>query len=102
MLPHSDCLSEQTLLDHPHECGSGVLQIEWHSDITEAPKWGDESCFYLIGSIQTDLMIPGISVQKGQTLAPRSRVDYLVDARERKVIFRAGPIDMLEINAHTK
>ena len=71
-------------------------------DITEVPKWSDESCFYLIGSIQSDLMIPGISVQKGQVLTPRSRVDYLVDAGERKVIFRAGPIDMLEVNAHAK
>ena len=26
----------------------------------------------------------------------------MVDARERKMIFRAGPIDMFEINAHTK
>ena len=26
----------------------------------------------------------------------------MVDARERKMIFRACPIDMFEINAHTK
>ena len=26
----------------------------------------------------------------------------MVDAREGKMIFRAGPIDMFEINAHTK
>ena len=26
----------------------------------------------------------------------------MVDAWERKMIFRAGPIDMFEINAHTK
>ena len=75
---------------------------EWHGDITEAPKWSDESCFYLIGSIQSDLMIPGISVQKGQALTPHSRVNNLTDAREREVIFRAGPIDMLEVNAHAK
>ena len=89
-------------MNHPHERGSGILETEWHGDITEAPEWSDESCFYLIGSIQSDLMIPGIGVQKGQALTPRSRVDYLVDAGERKVIFRAGPIDMLEINAHAK
>ena len=47
-------------------------------------------------------MIPGIGVQKGQALTPRSRVGYLVDAGERKMIFRAGPIDMFKVNAHAK
>ena len=47
-------------------------------------------------------MIPGISVQKGQTLTPRSQIDYFIDVRERKMILQAGPIDMLEINAHAK
>ena len=55
-------LSEQTLLNHPHECGSGILEAEWHGDITEAPEWSDESCFDLIGSIQTDMMVTGIGV----------------------------------------
>ena len=47
-------------------------------------------------------MIPGIHVQKRQTLTPRSRIDNLVDAGERKMIFRTCPIDMLEVNAHAK
>ena len=89
-------------MNHSHERGSGVLEAERYGDITEASEWSDESCFYLIGSIQSDLMIPGIGVQKGQALTPRSRVDYLVDAREREMIFWAGPIDMFEINAHAK
>ena len=49
-----------------------------------------------------DLVVPGVGIQKGQTLAPRSRVDYLVDAWERKVVLWVGPIDMLEVNAHAK
>ena len=48
------------------------------------------------------MMIPGIGVQKGQALTPRSRVDDLVVEGERKMIFWAGPIDMLEVNAHAK
>ena len=95
-------MSEQTLLNHPHERGSGILEAEWHGDITEAPEWGDESCFDLVGSKQMDLMVPGISVQERQSLTSRSRVDYLVDAGKRKMIFRAGPIDMLKIDAHAK
>ena len=71
-------------------------------DVTEAPKWGDKSCLYFVGPVQTDLVVPGVGVQKGQTLASCSRVDYLIDARERKVIFRACPIDMFEVNAHAK
>ena len=62
----------------------------------------NESRFYLIGSIQSDLMIPGIGVQKRQPLTSRSRVDDLIDAGERKMIFRAGPIDMFKVNAHAK
>ena len=61
-----------------------------------------KAVFYLIGSIQMDLMIPGISVQKGQVLTSHCRVNNLIDAGEREVIFQAGPIDMLEINAHMK
>ena len=89
-------------MNHPHECGSSILQAEWHGDITETPEWGDESRFDLIRSKQTDLMVPGISVQERKSLTSRSRVDYLVDAGERKVIFRASPIDMLEVNALPK
>ena len=61
-----------------------------------------KAVFYLIESIQSDLMIPGIGVQKRQSLAPRNLVDDLVDAGERNMIFRAGPVDMLEVNAHAK
>ena len=81
-------------MNHSHERGSGILETEWHGDMAEAPEWSDESCFDFVRSIQTDLMIPGIGV--------RSRVDNLVDARERKMIFWAGPIDMFEIYAHAK
>ena len=102
MLPHSDRFDEQTLLNHPHECGSGILEAECHGDITKAPKWGDESRFDLIGPKQMDLMVHGISVQERQSLTSRSRVDYLVDAGKRKMSFRAGPIDMLKIDAHAK
>ena len=49
-----------------------------------------------------DLMVPGISVQERKSLTSRSRVDYLVDAGKRKMIFRAGSIDMLKIDAHAK
>ena len=61
-----------------------------------------KAVFYLIGSIQSDLMIPGIGVQEGQMLTPRSRVDYLVDAGDRKMIFEEGPIDMFKVNARAK
>ena len=47
-------------------------------------------------------MVPGISIQERQSLTSRSRVDYLVDAGKTKMIFRAGRIDMLEIDAHAK
>ena len=89
-------------MNHSHKRSSGILEAEWHGDIAEAPEWSDESCFYLIGSVQTDLMVTGIGISKRQALASRSRVDYLVDAGERKMIFRAGPIDVLEINAHSE
>ena len=36
-------LSEQTLLNHPHERGSSILEAERHGDITEAPEWSDET-----------------------------------------------------------
>ena len=84
------------------KCGTDILEAEGHSNIAKIPERGDESCFYLIGSIQSDLMIPGISVQKRQSLTSRSRVDYLVDAGEGKMIFRARPIDMFKVNAHAK
>ena len=55
-------LGEQTLLNHPHERGSSILEAEGHGDITESPEWSDESCFYLVRPVQTDLMVPGIGV----------------------------------------
>ena len=95
-------LSEQALLYHAHECGTRILETKGHSNIGKAPEQGDESCFYFVGSIQSDLVVPGICVQKGQSLTSRSRVDYLIDAGKREVIFWAGPIDMLEVNTHTE
>ena len=95
-------LSEQALLYHVHECGTSILETKGHGNVAKAPERGDESCFYFVGSIQLDLVGPGICVQKGQSLTSRSRVDYLVDAGERKMIFRAGPIDMFKVNAHAK
>ena len=70
MLPHSTDLSEQALLNHPHECGADIFETKWHGDIAKAPKWGDESCFYLVGSVQTDLVVPEVGVQKGQRSHP--------------------------------
>ena len=95
-------LSEQALLYHAHECGTSILESKGHGDITKAPEWGDESYFYFIGSIQSDLMVPGICIQERQPLTSCSRVDYLIDARKREVILRAGPIDMLEVDTHTE
>ena len=93
-------MSEQALLYHAHECGTGILETKRHSNIAKAPEWGDKSCFYFVGSIQSNLMVPEVCIQKGQSLTSRGRVNYLIDAREREVIFRAGPIDMLEVNTH--
>ena len=95
-------LSEQALLDHAHERGTSILEAKGHGDITKAPERGDEGSFDLNGSKESDLMVPGIGIQEGQSLTPRSRVDYPVDAGQREMIFREGPIDMLEINAHSE
>ena len=95
-------MSEQALLNHAHECGTSILEAKGHGDITKAPKRGDEGSLDLIGSKQSDLMVPEISIQEGQSLAPHNRVDYLVDAGQRKMIFRAGLIDVLEVNTHSK
>ena len=45
-------LSEQALLNHAHECGTNILEAKGHINIAEKPERGDESCLYLIGSIQ--------------------------------------------------
>ena len=50
--------SLKELLNHAHEGSVGILETERHGDITETPEWGDESRFDLVGSIQTDLMVP--------------------------------------------
>ena len=47
-------------------------------------------------------MVLGVHIKKTQALASRSRVNYLVDVGERKMIFQAGLIDMLEIDTHTE
>ena len=60
--------------------GIGILQTKWHGDIAKTPEWGDEGRFYFIGSIQMDLMIPGIRIQKRQMLTPRSLVNNLINA----------------------
>ena len=73
-------LSEQALLNHAYECGTSILEAKGHSNIAKAPKLGDESCLFLIESIQSDLMVPGISVQEGQTLTSHSQIDNLIDA----------------------
>jgi hypothetical protein len=60
----------QTLLHHAHESGAGVLETEWHGDIAETPEWGDKSCFYFIWPIQSDLVVPGVRIQKNSRSHP--------------------------------
>ena len=94
-------MSEQALLNHAHECGASILKTKEYGDITKAPEQGDEGSLDLIGPKQSDLMVSGIGIQEGQSLVPRIRVDYLVDAGQWEMILRASPIDVLDVDAHS-
>ena len=47
-------------------------------------------------------MIARVGIEKRQTLATRSRIDSLIYAGERKMVFRADLIEMLEVDAHSE
>jgi hypothetical protein len=92
----------QTLLNHAHESGTSIFKTEWHSDIAETPEWGDKGSFYFIWPIQSDLVVPGVRIQKRQSFTTRSGIYDLINAGEREMILGADPIDVLEIDAHSE
>jgi hypothetical protein len=80
------------------KCGPSIFQPEWHSD--KKHEWGDERCFYFIRTIHSDLVVPGVRIQKRQPLTPGRIIYYLIYAREREMILLAGPIDVFKIDTH--
>ena len=82
------------------KCNTQANYMATTANNWQTPGASNPGRYNLIGSKQSDLMVPGIGVQERQSLTSHSRVDYLVDAGERKMIFRAGPIDMFKVNAH--
>ena len=55
----------------------------------------------MIGLSHCDLVIALVGIQKGDDLATRSGVDYLVYARQRKVILWTCLVESSIINAHS-
>ena len=92
----------QTLLDHAHESGTGIFETEGHGDIAETREWGDKRCFYFIWPIQSNLVVPGVRIQKRQSLTTHGGIYDLIYAGEREMILGADPIDVLKINAHSE
>ena len=73
-----------------------ICHSEWLANVVMVPK-KEKSLRMCIDFKHINRVCP-----KDHFPLPRSRVDYLVDAGERKMIFRAGPIDMFEVDAHAK
>ena len=46
-------------------------------------------------------MVTGVAVEKREERSPSCRVDYLIDARERKGVFRVVCVEIRVINTHS-
>ena len=61
----SETLEHTTLVRSP-----SVLQVEWHCDVVERFKWGDERCHELVGLFHHDLMVPGVGIKEAKGFTP--------------------------------
>jgi hypothetical protein len=64
-------LTPETILHHPLVGYSYIFETEGHDLIAKNAIGCDKSCFFFIFSLQLDLVIAGIYVQKGKPCAPR-------------------------------
>jgi hypothetical protein len=73
----------QARLHAPLIGGSGVLEPEGHRHVAVHPVWGDERRLVFVFYLQPYLVVPGVGVEERKALAPRSRIDDLVDSGQR-------------------
>ena len=55
----------------------------------------------MIRLLQSNLMVAGVAIKKREKRAPGCRVNNLVDARERKRVFRAVLVEIRIINTNS-
>jgi hypothetical protein len=65
-----------------------------------APKGGDEHCFDLICSQESDLVVARVAVKEREQDTASRRVDDLVDVWEREGILRAVFVEISIIHTH--
>jgi hypothetical protein len=78
----------QACLHAPLIGGSGVLEPEGHCHVAVHPMWGDERCLVFVFDFQLYLVISRVGVKERKALAPRGRIDDLVDSKQWEVVFR--------------
>ena len=94
-------LVNEALLHAPLVGGANVLQAKRHGYVAVRTIQGDERGCELIGLFHHDLVIARVGIQKGEDLTTQGGVNYLVYARQRKVILRTSFVEANIINAHS-
>jgi hypothetical protein len=88
-------------LEHgPLVCSSSVLQTEWHGDIVECAKGGNEGVGMLFSLLHGDLVIAQVCIQEGKKLTPDNRVYDLINSHEMERVLGACLIEPCVVGTH--
>ena len=69
--------------------------------IAICPLSGNEGGLLLVTRIHPDLVVARESVHEAKELMARGGIYYKVDPRQGKTVFRAGSINVSEVNAES-
>ena len=90
----------ESIRHSPLEGGSNIFEAERHFLIGEGAPRADESCFVLIFGFDLDLVIPRESIHKGEDFISRTVIQYLINERHGKVVFRTCLVQISKISAN--
>lgn len=91
------CKVMENVCHGPLECGTSILEDEWHNTVSESTPWGSKCGLVLILRAYLDLVVSRESIHQGEGYMADKRIHYLIDKRCQKIIFRTCTIQIMEI-----
>ena len=82
----------EDFIDHSLECCSDVLRAEGHNFVTVDDTASSEGCLVLIYWMHLELLVSRVSIHEAEEFVAYCRVDHLIYAGRREVVFEAGHV----------
>jgi hypothetical protein len=78
-----------------------IVEAKRHGYIAISPEQGDKRSHKLVRLFHHDLMVTGVSIKERESLTTQIGVNYLINAWQRKWMFRTSLIESSIINTHS-